>query len=142
MQKSIQGLNLKFHVNIVSLSGGYQLAIIRGQLPTFTLEWLADYPDAHNFIFPFMSSSGTFSGWQNYSNAEVDDLIAQGISAATSAERDSIYRQLDQLYIDEVPSFIIDQPLGRRYFRDWVTGWYFNPVLPSHLGYIYTLGKE
>jgi len=111
-------------------------------LPMFQIGWAADYPDAHNFVFPYMHSAGTFSGWQNYSNPEVDALIADGISATTSAERESIYRELDQLYYDEVPGIIIAQPLGRRYFRDWVTGWYFNPVHFSQLGHIYALSKE
>jgi len=143
LQENLFSINPKFTVLIQVMQWPTLLrGMYAGLLPMFQIGWMVDYPDAHNFIFPFMSSSGTFSGWQNYSNPEIDDLIAQGISAATPAERDSIYRQLDQLYFDEVPSFIIDQPLGRRYFRDWVTGWYFNPVLPSQLGYIYALGKE
>ena len=143
LQENLFSINPKFTVLIQVMQWPTMLRSMYSQLlPMFQIGWLADYPDAHNFVHPFMSSNGLFSAWQNYSNPEVDDLINQGISAATPAERDSIYRQLDQLYIDEVPSFIIDQPLGRRYFRDWVTGWYFNPVLPSRLGYIYALGKE
>lgn len=143
LQENLVSINPKFTVLIQAMQWPTFLANSRaGLLPMFTVGWLADYPDAHNFVFPFMHSTGVYSGRQHYSNAEVDDLIAQGILAATPAERESIYRRLDQLYYDEVPSFIIDQPLGRRYFRDWVTGWYYNPVLPSALGNIYTLGKE
>jgi peptide/nickel transport system substrate-binding protein len=143
LQQNLFSINPKFNVLIQVMQWPTLLRGMYAQLlPMFQIGWQADYPDAHNFVSPFMSSSGTFSGWQNYNNPDVDALIAAGISAATPAERESIYRQLDQLYIDDVPSFIIDQPLGRRYFRDWVTGWYFNPVLPSMLGYIYALGKE
>ncbi|GAI89179.1 unnamed protein product, partial [marine sediment metagenome] len=109
-------------------------------LPMFQIGWLADYPDAHNFVYPYMHSSGTFSGWQSYSNAEVDALVADGISATTSAERESIYRELDQLYYDDVPSFIIAQALGRVYFRSWVKGFYYNPCLPGRN--LYALSKE
>ncbi len=143
LAENLVSINPKFTVLIQAMQWPTFLGNSRaGLLPMFTVGWLGDYADAHNFVFPFMSSDGAYAGRQNYSNAEIDDLIEQGISAATSAERESIYRQLDQLYFDEVPSFILDQPLGRRYFRDWVTGWYYNPVLPSALGYIYALGKE
>lgn len=143
LQQNLFTINNKFTVLIQVMQWP---TLLRGMysalLPMFQIGWNADYPDAHNFIFPFMSSQGTFSGWQNYNNPEVDELINAGISAPTSTERNAIYRQLDQKYYEDVPSFIIDQPLARRYFRDWVKGWYYNPVLTSHLGYIYKLYKE
>jgi peptide/nickel transport system substrate-binding protein len=143
LQENLLSVNPKFTVLIQVMQWPTLLRSMYSALvPMFQIGWIADYPDAHNFIFPFMSSNGTFSGWQNYSNPEVDDLIGKGISATTSTEREAIYRQLDQLYYDDVPSFMIDQPLGRRYFRDWVKGWYYNPVLPGHLGYIYKLSKQ
>jgi peptide/nickel transport system substrate-binding protein len=143
LQQNLFSVNDKFNVLIQVMQWPTLLrGMYSGLLPMFQIGWIADYPDAHNFIFPFMSSQGTFSGWQNYNNPEVDDLIGQGISAASSAEREAIYRQLDQMYFDDVPSFVIDQPLGRRYFRDWVEGFIYNPVLPSHIGYTYTLSKN
>ena len=89
-----------------------------------------------------MHSSGTFSGWQNYNNPAADTLIAQGIGSVDPVERQSIYNQLAQIYYDDVPGILLAQPLGRRYKRDWVQGYIFNPVLPSNLGYIYLLSKS
>ena len=143
LQANLFSINEKFTVLIQVMQWP---TLLRGMytqlLPMFQIGWRADYPDAHNFVYPFMHSSGTFSGWQNYSNPEVDALIADGISATTAAARESIYRELDQLCYDEVPGIILLQPLGRRYFRDWVKGFYYNPVLPSNLGNIYALSKE
>ena len=89
-----------------------------------------------------MHSAGTFSEWQNYSNPEVDALIAQGIATVDLAERQAIYYQLQELYIEEVPSFIVAQLVGRRYFRDWVRGFIFNAIDPAEIGHVYTLSKE
>jgi peptide/nickel transport system substrate-binding protein len=111
-------------------------------LPMFSIGWLADYPDPHNFVFPFMHTHGTFSSWQNYSNPEVDALIAQGIAATTATERQAIYYELQDLYYDDIPSFMLYQPLGRRYFRDWVQGYIFNPIDPADIGHVYNLSKE
>ncbi len=143
LQANLFSINEKFTVLIQVMQWPTLLRGMYSQLlPMFQIGWLADYPDAHNFVFPFMHSGGTFAGWQNYSNSEVDALIADGISAATATERESIYRELDQLYYDEVPGIMLHQPLGRRYFRSWVKGFYYNPVLPSQLGNIYSLSKE
>ncbi len=143
LQQNLFSINEKFTVLIQVMQWPTLLRGMYSQLlPMFQIGWLADYPDAHNFAYPFMHSSGTFSGWQNYDNAEVDALIGQGISATTPAEREAIYRQLDQLYIDDVPSFILSQALGRRYFRSWVKGYYFNPVLSGQFGNLYELSKE
>lgn len=142
LQENLFSINEKFTVLIQVMQWPTLLNGMYSQLlPMFQIGWMADYPDAHNFAYPFMHSSGTFSGWQSYSNPDVDALLADGISATTSAERERIYRELDQKYYDEVPSFTIAQPLGRRYFRDWVKGFYYNPVLPSQLGNIYALSK-
>jgi len=142
LQQNLFSINEKFVVRIQVMQWP---TLLRGMysklLPLFQIGWVADYPDAHNFAYPFMHSSGTFSGWQSYSDPEVDALLAAGISAPTSAERESIYRQLDQKYYDDVPSFITAQPLGRRYFRDWVKGFYYNPCLFGPFGNLYALSK-
>ncbi|MBL7165947.1 MAG: ABC transporter substrate-binding protein [Dehalococcoidales bacterium] len=143
LQENLFNINEKFTVLIQVMQWPTLLrGMYGGLLPMFQIGWLADYPDAHNFVFPFQSSAGTFSGWQNYANAEVDALIAEGISGTTSAAREATYRELDQLYFDDAPSFIVAQALGRRYFRSWVKGFYYNPVLPGPFGNLYTLSKE
>jgi len=40
----------------------YIVNMFTGSLPSFTLGWLEDYPDPHNWFSPYMASSGDFSG--------------------------------------------------------------------------------
>jgi len=142
LQQNLLSINEKFVVRIQAMQGSTMVrAMFSGLLPVFQHGWLADYPDPHALIFPFMHSNGTFSGWQNYHNDEVDTLIEKGISSASSAERQETYYQLQELYYEEIPSFTLMQPLGRRYFRDWIKGYIFNPVDPAQIGHIYNLSK-
>ena len=142
LQQNLFSINEKFNVLIQVMQWPTLLrGMYAGLLPMFQIGWVADYPDAHNFVFPFMHSAGTFSGWQNYNNPEVDSLIGQAISSPDPTERETIYRELDQIYYEDVPSIMEGQILGRRYFRDWVGGFYFNPVIPSDLGNWYSLTK-
>ena len=140
LKENVEKINPKFKVEVRAVEWPtYLKAMVKSQLPAFFIGWLADYPDPHNFVHPFMHSSGTFSAWQKYSNPHVDELIEKGISETDQSKRIEIYKELQKIYYEDVPSFIIDQPLGRHYERDWVKGWYYNPIYPGI--YFYALSK-
>lgn len=143
LQANLFSINPEFKVNIQVMQWPTLLrGMYTGLLPVFQIGWAADYPDAHNFVFPFMHSGGTFSGWQNYDNPEADSLVSQGIAATTPADRQAIYDQLANLYYTDAPGIMIAQPLGRRYFRSWVQGYVFNPINPCNWGRFADLSKE
>ncbi len=143
LQANLFAINEDFRVNIQVMQWASLLRGMYSQLlPMFQIGWAADYPDAHNFMFPYMHSQGTFSGWQNYNNPVADALIEAGIASLDPVERESIYRQLDALYHADAPGIMIGQAVGRRYFQDWVTGYVFNPTNPSNYGHFKFLNKE
>jgi len=67
LKENLESLNPKFKVEVRAVEWPiYLKAMVRGQLPVFIIGWLADYPDMHNFVFPYMHSKGTFAEWQGY----------------------------------------------------------------------------
>ncbi|RLG05905.1 MAG: hypothetical protein DRN68_07875, partial [Thaumarchaeota archaeon] len=54
-------------------------------------------------------------------------------------ERKEIYYELQKIYFEDCPSVMLYQPVGRHYERDWVQGWYYNPIYPGV--YFYALWK-
>jgi peptide/nickel transport system substrate-binding protein len=142
LQQNLLQINPNFTIRIQAMLASTLLeSMYMGLVPMFQMGWIPDYPDPHNYVIPFMASFGVFSSWQHYNNPEVDQLIIEGISTTNSAERESIYRQLDQIYYEDVPSFQLYQHVERRYFRDWVTGFYYNPIIPNYFGNFYALDK-
>ena len=140
LKENIESLNPKFKIYIRAVEWpSYLKAMVRGQLPVFIIGWLADYADPHNFVHPFMHSSGTFSELQKYSNPRVDELIEKGIAETDPVKRREIYYELQKIYYEDVPSIVLVQPLGRHYERDWIQGWYYNPIHPGI--YFYALSK-
>ncbi|MEM1592191.1 MAG: ABC transporter substrate-binding protein [Candidatus Bathyarchaeia archaeon] len=140
LKHNIESLNPKFHINVREVDWPtYLRAFVRSQLPVFIIGWLADYPDPHNFVYPFMHSNGDYASAQKYSNPKADELIEKGIAESDPEARKNIYYELQRIYYEDVPSFIIDQPLGRHWERDWVKGWYYNPIHPGI--YFYDLWK-
>jgi peptide/nickel transport system substrate-binding protein len=140
LKASVEALNPKFHVMTLSLDwASYLMAMNRGQLPCFLSGWLADYPDAYDFVVPFYASYGMFAYWQGYSNPEMDDLIDESARESNPDARISIYHEIADLAIEDCPSVPLYQPVGRHFERDWVQGWYYNPMYPGN--YYYHLWK-
>ncbi len=134
-------LNPKFKVRVQAVPwASYLRDLVGHKLALFLIGWLADYPDPHNFIYPYMHSKGTFAKFQGYSNPEVDKLIEEGISTMDPTKRAEIYSKLRKIYYEDVISLPLHQPLMRRYERDWVKGWYYNPLI-ANMQYVYPLSK-
>ncbi|MDH5365147.1 MAG: ABC transporter substrate-binding protein, partial [Dehalococcoidia bacterium] len=141
LKANIESLNPKFHINIAPMTWSPYLSYIRaGVSPLFVLGWLADYPDPHNLVAPFMYSEGDFTYWQKYNNTTVNTLVEEGLRELNSTRRREVYYELQRLYYEDCPSVIIVQGLGRHWERDWVQGWYYNPSYPGL--YFYVLWKE
>lgn len=122
---------------------GYS-ALWRGLvLPFYIVGWAVDYPDADDFVTPFMQDTfGTFAKYQGIVNATIDDWIAKGIATIVPSERQGNYTLLQQAYVDNCYSFTLDQATGRRWERDWVQGWFFNSIYSLFMTYAYYLYKE
>lgn len=142
LQAGLFNINPLFKISIQVLQWPTLLrGMYTGLLPMFQIGWAPDFMDPHNYVIPFMHSQGTFSGWQNYNNPEVDALVEAGIASTDADVRQQIYDDLAQLYYDDSPGILLAQPFARRYFKDWVQGYIYNVALPSQMGNIYLLSK-
>jgi peptide/nickel transport system substrate-binding protein len=144
-------LNSKYKCNVVGLDWPWLLdpgPIEPGFQPMYDVGWLADFADPHNFCEPYQASWGAFcySQFDSANNAKPEDqaLIDQEINAALvepdPAKREAMYQDLQYRYWLDVPSFPLAQPVGRRWVREWVQGWYFNALFPGL--YAYDLWKS
>ncbi len=140
LKTGVEALNAKFKVDVRSVTWAQYLSLYRtGKLPVYLLGWAADFPDADNFVTPYMHSTGTFSSAQSYKNPEVDKLIVQGRTETDPAKRKAIYFKLQEIAFNEVPTIYFDA-LGFEVMRNWVTGWYYNPAFFAP--YVYPMGKR
>jgi peptide/nickel transport system substrate-binding protein len=137
---AITGLNPLYTVNVVGVAWAtYLNAAVVQKLPMFSIGWLADFPDPHDFALPFYRTGGSFAAWQAYTNPAMDALVDQGIATPDGPARATVYHNIQVLAVSDVPSFTLDQAIGRHFERDWVVGWYYNPACPGQ--YYYNLWK-
>jgi peptide/nickel transport system substrate-binding protein len=130
IETHVEAINSKFHIDVYDVEWGtvYLPELWAGKLAMFVIGWQADFPDPHNFFFPFMHSTGAFSAPQHYSDPHVDELIEEGGTCVNETRRQEIYYELQEIYIEDAPSVCTYQPAGRHWERTWIYGWYYNPI--------------
>jgi len=138
VEEAVEAMNPKFHINVIEVDWPTYLdELVAKRLTLFIIGWLADYPDPHNWYYPYMHSQGTFSYFQNYGDPEVDALVEAGVKETDDNKRIDIYWQLGNKYFEDAVSFPLVQATGRHWERTWVAGWYYNPIYPGPYAYHY-----
>ena len=140
MAENISALNPKFELDVQALDWGeYLTAIQQSRLPVFVVGWGADYPDPHNFAFPYLHSNGFYSKYIGYNNPEADRLIKMGIETAAIDERRKIYHQIQDIWAEDVPGVTVIQRLGAKGFTDTIQGFHPNPMYQGTYTFFYHL---
>ena len=68
----------------------------------FTMGWIADYPDPHNFL-DILFYTGSEVNIGEYSNPALDALLDQAAIEQDEAVRLDMYQQAEQLVVDDAP---------------------------------------
>ncbi len=69
----------------------------------FRGSWIADYPDAENYLSVFYSRNPAPPNYTRYSDPEFDRLYEQALRESNDSVRYSLYRQMDQRVMDASP---------------------------------------
>lgn len=77
----------------------------QGTLPFFRASWIADYPDAENYLSLFTSGNHTPNGpnYTFFSNSDFDDIYDEAQREPSDSIRLSLYREMDAIIINEAP---------------------------------------
>jgi len=59
---------------------------------------------------PPTSASGGETNYTGYANPEMDDLLARAAASLDPEERMSLYREVQRLYVAEMPAIILNTP--------------------------------
>ncbi|HSV10690.1 MAG TPA: ABC transporter substrate-binding protein, partial [Hanamia sp.] len=69
----------------------------------FRGSWIADYPDAENFLSVFYGKNPAPPNYTRYHNQKFDKLYEAALSEKNDSVRYSLYRQADQIMIKDSP---------------------------------------
>lgn len=104
--------------------------VAHAQLSAFRKSWLADYPDAENFLLLFHSRNHAPNGpnYTHYRNAEFDRLYELANATVDDELRFEIYRQLDSMVMKDVPVIPLYYDRVTHFVRNEVVDFPTNPV--------------
>ncbi len=75
----------------------------KSQAGFFRGSWIADYPDAENYMAMFYSKNPAPPNYTRYKNPSFDLLYEKALVTINDEERFELYRQMDQMVINDAP---------------------------------------
>ncbi|MCR6719715.1 MAG: hypothetical protein NVV59_05340 [Chitinophagaceae bacterium] len=110
-------------VQVETVQKAYLLELTAGsQSPFFRGSWIADYPDAENYLAVFYSKNPAPPNYTRFSNAAFDNLFERAIREENDSLRYRLYQQADQLLIEEAPIVPLWYDKAVRLVQPGVTG--------------------
>ncbi len=129
IQRELEKLGIKVTIDVMPPSTLRQMKS-SGELDIFRASWIADYPDAENYLSLFYSKNFTPNGpnYTHFKNKRFDELYETSISEVNTETRYELYQQMDSILIEEAPviSLFYDQVI--RFSQKNVQGLGINPV--------------
>ena len=101
-----------------------------GSLSFFRSSWVADYPDAENYLSLFASSNFAPSGpnYTHYSNPEFDKLYDKALLCNDVEQRARYYTEMDSLMMQDAPVVVLFYDEVLRFVNKRVTNMGSNPT--------------
>ncbi|SCY05993.1 peptide/nickel transport system substrate-binding protein [Nonlabens sp. Hel1_33_55] len=101
IQKELEKAGIDVAVEVMPPSTLRQ-ARSAGQLDAFRSSWIADYPDAENYLSLFYSENFAPNGpnYTHFSNEKYDELYEQALAIPDPKQREELYIKMDSLIIE------------------------------------------
>lgn len=100
----------------------------KSQALFFRGSWIADYPDAENYMAMFYSKNPAPPNYTRYNNPIFDKLYEQALLENNDSLRYKLYREMDQLVINDAPVIPIWYDMAIHLIQPNVEGFYPNAL--------------
>lgn len=100
--RQLEEVGLKIQVEVVQKSLLLEQTA-KSQALFFRGSWMADYPEAENYLSVFYGKNPAPPNYTRYKNPTFDKLYEQAILTENDSLRYKLYQQMDQLVIQDAP---------------------------------------
>ncbi len=121
--RAIEQIGLKVQVEVIQKSLLLQQTS-QQQALFFRASWIADYPDAENYMAQYYSKNPSPPNYTRYSNSTFDALYEKALSETNDSIRYTYYRAMDQLVINDAPVVPIFYDEVIHLVQPGITGFY------------------
>lgn len=134
IQREMQKIGLKVVVEVLPASTLRERKA-NGKLSVFRGSWVADYPDAENYLFIYHSKNFSPNGpnYTHYKNNQFDALYEKAVETVNIQKRHLIYQRMDSLMMATAPVIPLYYDEVLRFTNKNLTGLGINPINHLHL---------
>jgi peptide/nickel transport system substrate-binding protein len=100
--RQLEELGFNVQVDVVQKSLLLDLTS-NSRTPFFRGSWIADYPDAENYLSVFYSGNPAPPNYTRYNNPKFDAAFEKAITETDDSTRYELYRQADRIMIEDAP---------------------------------------
>lgn len=129
LQREWQKIGLDVQVDVNPPSTLTQ-SISTGKVSFFKASWIADYPDAENYLSLFYSKNFSPGGpnYTHFKSEKFDRLYEAAFLETDDKKRHELYKQMDALMMEEAPVIPLFYDKASRFTRSNVSGLGINPL--------------
>jgi len=104
IQRELEKIGLNIIVDVMPPSTIRQKKW-KGELEVFRASWIADYPDAENFLSPYYSKNHTPNGpnYTHFKNDTFDRLYEESFLIMDAKKREEQYTKMDSIIVAHAP---------------------------------------
>ena len=108
VQKDLRSVGIPIAIDVVP-SALLKQQKSAGDLAFFRSSWIADYPDAENYMACFYSRNEAPNGpnYTRFSNTVFDALYEELLQSTTSAQKTTLVRQMEDVLHSQMPFIIL-----------------------------------
>ncbi|MGY8933981.1 MAG: ABC transporter substrate-binding protein [Flavobacteriales bacterium] len=128
IQRELENIGIQVQIDVVPPSTLRQMKS-SGELAVFRASWIADYPDAENYLSLFYGENFTPNGpnYAHFKNNVYDSLYVASLSLSNIEERKLLYEKMDSIIIEEAPVVPLYYDMAVRFVSKKVSGLGINP---------------
>ncbi len=134
IQRELEKIGLTVTIDLLT-SSTLREEKATGKLALFRASWVADYPDAENYLSLFYSKNFTPNGpnYTHFKNKTYDTLYEQALKEIDLKKRHHLYQKMDSIIIKNAPVIPLYYDNVIRFTKKNVHGLGINPINLLHL---------
>ena len=129
IQSELKEVGIHLKVEVLSPAIHSEMVARQG-VNFFRKSWVADYPDAENYLALFYSKNFAPEGpnYTHFKNAKFDDLYEQAQTETDEQKRYEYYGLMDQIIIEESPIVPLYYDEAVVFYHNNISGLSSNPL--------------
>ena len=138
LQQELKKIGIEIQIDLMPTATLRQ-AKTSGKLEAFRASWIADYPDAENYLSLFYSSnfSPTGPNYTHFYSEEFDSLYTHALTFSRVEKRIPLYQEMDNLIMENYPVIPLYYDEAIRFVQNDVKGLKLNPLNLLYLKKVY-----